>query len=312
MKKIVIALASFLVLLIGCTKEGPAGKDGITGTNGIDGKDGSKIYSGSASPASSIGIVGDFYIDLSNGLLYGPKLSSGWGSGFNIKGKDGTNGVNGTNGKDGTNGEDGTLILSGVGFPSLNTGKVGDFYIDKSSGVLYGPKASVWPSVGLELKGRDGNANVRSYVFSNPWNYYYTEEPKMGLFRFFFSGVFSISSFEAEYGLVLGYIESESGTLKLWSQIGTTHSNFFGSNFNSSFQLVNSDGLMTGAFVKIGKFLNSNSSSADWIDMDEVRNVTGIKRIKIIIIPQSALTVMGFKNQLLDMESIKLLANQFQ
>jgi hypothetical protein len=36
------------------------------------------IYSGQGTPASTIGVVGDYYIDDTHAILYGPKTASGW------------------------------------------------------------------------------------------------------------------------------------------------------------------------------------------------------------------------------------------
>jgi hypothetical protein len=47
-------------------------------------------------------------------------------------------------------------------------GSVGDFYLDRQNFVLYGPKLSAtdW-GAGLQLQGRDGNANVKSFIKEN-------------------------------------------------------------------------------------------------------------------------------------------------
>lgn len=76
---ITLGLLLFIALsFTNCSKTGPvgpAGKDGTNGVNGINGTDGSTIYSGQNAPTTSIGKNGDFYINLSNGMLYGPKTS---------------------------------------------------------------------------------------------------------------------------------------------------------------------------------------------------------------------------------------------
>ena len=51
---------------------GPIGPTGTTGATGI-GIPGTQILSGSGAPDPGLGAVGDFYLDTSNGLLYGPK-----------------------------------------------------------------------------------------------------------------------------------------------------------------------------------------------------------------------------------------------
>jgi len=110
------------------------------------------ILSGNAAPSDTIGHAGDFYINLSNTDLYGPKTdSAGWGDPIRLKGLSGTNG---------TNGIDGNTILSGNGAPTASLGKNGDFYIDKTNAHLYGPKANNNWGASINLKGDPGTANV--------------------------------------------------------------------------------------------------------------------------------------------------------
>lgn len=59
---------------------------GVTGPTGPYGTDGHRFYSGSGSPPSNVGVSGDFYIDLGNALLYGPKANGSWGGGLSIQG----------------------------------------------------------------------------------------------------------------------------------------------------------------------------------------------------------------------------------
>ncbi|MGB6455513.1 MAG: hypothetical protein WBH47_13625, partial [Streptosporangiaceae bacterium] len=66
----------------------------------------------------------------------------------------------------GQDGADGLTILSGSGPPASNIGVVGDFYIDTTADVLYGPAANafsclqkqcaVWPATGVSLVGPAG------------------------------------------------------------------------------------------------------------------------------------------------------------
>ena len=54
-------------------------------------------------------------------------------------------------------GQDGNTILNGSGAPNNSFGIDGDFYIDTTNGILYGPKHDRrWPSVGISLKGQVG------------------------------------------------------------------------------------------------------------------------------------------------------------
>ncbi|MCW9713436.1 collagen-like protein [Aliifodinibius salicampi] len=129
------------------------GEDGADGQDGADGEDGSQIYSGSGSPDASLGTTGDYYFDTANKDLYGPKTDSGWGTPTNLSGDDGQDG------------EDGSQIYAGTGTPDASLGVEGDYYLDKSSYELYGPKTNNGWGTPINLKGADGNANVTRYIF---------------------------------------------------------------------------------------------------------------------------------------------------
>jgi hypothetical protein len=64
----------------------------------------------------------------------------------------------------------GAELLSGAGAPANANGSDGDFYVDTTNGVLYGPKANgVWPVPGVALGGVQGAAsayNVASTVIT--------------------------------------------------------------------------------------------------------------------------------------------------
>ncbi|MDZ7682283.1 MAG: hypothetical protein U5J63_11380 [Fodinibius sp.] len=184
----------------------------LMGDDGQDGEDGSQIYSGNSAPGSSLGKVGDYYLDKSSYELYGPKTSSGWGTPISLRGSQGPAGPAGEDGSvmysgqgapgsdigsegdyylntntgemygpkdgngwgqpimvlmgdDGQDGEDGSQIYSGNSAPGSSLGKVGDYYLDKSSYELYGPKTSSGWGTPISLKGADGNANVTRYIF---------------------------------------------------------------------------------------------------------------------------------------------------
>jgi hypothetical protein len=75
---------------------GPKGDKGDQGDPGQNGKDGSQILSGTSVPASSAGNIGDYYWNTSNYTLYGPKTTSGWGTGIVLRGPKGDKGDPGT------------------------------------------------------------------------------------------------------------------------------------------------------------------------------------------------------------------------
>lgn len=151
--------------------DGAPGRNGVDGIDGIDGIDGRTILSGSGAPRTADGRDGDFYLNTTSYSLYGPKTAGVWPQGFSLKGADGSdgkngvdgsagapgiNGVDGLDGEDGTNGIDGNTLLSGFGTPSAQ-GRAGDFYLDRNTYELYGPRsANGWGAgVSLRPEGQD-------------------------------------------------------------------------------------------------------------------------------------------------------------
>jgi hypothetical protein len=61
------------------------------GVSGPQGPRGSQLLSGEGDPSPVIGLIGDHYIQTSNGKLFGPKTSSGWGEGVYIGANDPNN-----------------------------------------------------------------------------------------------------------------------------------------------------------------------------------------------------------------------------
>jgi len=129
---------------------GPQGPPGPQGPQGIPGKDGAVIHSGDGPPPESLGAVGDMYLDKTNAMLYGPKSSSGWGTPLNLRGEPGTAG---------------SRILSGTTNPTSDVGSIGDYYLNKTTGDLFGPKTASGWGTPINLKG---TANV---VASTPVDY---------------------------------------------------------------------------------------------------------------------------------------------
>ena len=68
------------------TDSGWGSSTSLKGADGQDGTAGSKILSGSTTPVSTLGVVGDFYFNTAAADLYGPKTASGWGTPVNLKG----------------------------------------------------------------------------------------------------------------------------------------------------------------------------------------------------------------------------------
>lgn len=160
-----ILLVVALCVFFGCKKE--IARQGMQGEQGIAGPAGSTVLSGNGGPEAVLGKVGDFYLDLTSSNFYGPKKADGWGTPFSMKGatgQTGATGATGANGTNGTNGTPGSKILNGTVTPPADLGAVGDYYLDKTSYNLYGPKTDTGWGVALPLKG---TANV---IYSG-WNY---------------------------------------------------------------------------------------------------------------------------------------------
>lgn len=121
---------------------GFTGLFGETGPTGPTGLDGSSVLSGNGAPDGSLGFTGDFYINKLNYSIYGPKLSGLWGSSTSLIGPTGPRG---------------NSILNGNGPPDNSIGINGDFYINKLTEDIYGPKSSgLWGS-STSLIGPDGS-----------------------------------------------------------------------------------------------------------------------------------------------------------
>src|ERR1700679_3549908 len=155
MKKIIylFLFAAFMMLAASCGKDGAVGPQGATGQQGAvgpagpagaNGQPGSVIYSGTTMPPAATGAVGDFSLNISTGLLYGPKTTTGWGMGFSLVGPAGATGATGLSGN---------TFLSGMGMPSATVGNVGDLYLDKVQYMLYGPKTATGWGPAVSLRG---------------------------------------------------------------------------------------------------------------------------------------------------------------
>jgi hypothetical protein len=80
--------------------EGATGATGADGADGVDGADGAVWWNGTGTPGSSLGVDGDFYLDLDNGDVYN-KISGLWTWVANIQGEQGPQGIQGEPGLDG-------------------------------------------------------------------------------------------------------------------------------------------------------------------------------------------------------------------
>ena len=162
--------------------QGPAGPTGQQGEQGIQGNQGI--------PGVSVNWRGSFDSHPTSGLNYAyyntiDKKSYIYnGSSWQIMAKDGTDGIIGVGiqstvnngdgtytffytdgtsfttanlkGDAGTSGSDGKTILSGTTLPLVAQGTIGDFYLNTTTNILYGPKSEVGWGTGVSLVGPVG------------------------------------------------------------------------------------------------------------------------------------------------------------
>ena len=105
---------------------GPAGPQGTAGAAGAAGK---TVLNGTVAPISTIGNVGDFYIETTNKRLYGPKTATGWPTTFTAligpTGPQGPIGLTGPVGAKGATGATGPQGPIGATGPKGATGATG-------------------------------------------------------------------------------------------------------------------------------------------------------------------------------------------
>jgi hypothetical protein len=131
---------------------GPQGPQGIQGVQGVQGIPGNTVLYGAGAPASGVGVDGNFYINTSTNFIYGPKTADAWPAGTSMVGPQGPQGIQGI---------PGNTVLYSAGPPASGTGVDGNFYIDTTAHVIYGPKAAgAWPA-GTSLVGPQGPQGVQ-------------------------------------------------------------------------------------------------------------------------------------------------------
>ena len=121
------------------------------------------ILSGSGVPASSIGIDGDFYIDIKNANLFGPKTKGAWKVAISLRARENKKlaaPVSGPAGAVGAKGATGDRGLSGATGPAGNTGAKGDTGLTGAAGLVgpAGASGAQGPSGATGAKG-DAGAN---------------------------------------------------------------------------------------------------------------------------------------------------------
>ena len=101
---------------------------------------GNSLLNGSSSPTSVIGNMGDYYIDNTEKMLYGPKSVLGWQKGTALVGQPGLKGAQGIQGVQGVQGVKGTPGATGLssGYKLIDANKnvIGDYDITTNKAIL--------------------------------------------------------------------------------------------------------------------------------------------------------------------------------
>ena len=117
----------------------------ILSTLGLQGPRGTVIHLGSGIPTSSVGVIGDYYIDEDSKNFYGPKLDTGWSEPDFVLG--------------------GNEVLVGSTIPSSLLGANGDIYIETTTNQVFTKVGGTWGN-GQPLV----NPSNFSYVFEQQAN----------------------------------------------------------------------------------------------------------------------------------------------
>ncbi|HWZ05009.1 MAG TPA: hypothetical protein VNX40_15435 [Mucilaginibacter sp.] len=211
------------------------------------------LYGGTTVPAASYGAVGAYYLDLTNGTIYGPKTATGWGSGLSLKGNTGATGA------PGAKGASGSKIYAGSIAPPATTGIIGDYYLDKKLDLLYGPKTASGWGVPVALRGPAGpagptgpvgpagtNPNVYTDVFTLQgsdwlWNSQYVYETSPGSYTEYFTRYYvrpnaKINADVLNNGMVLVYFTpSPINNPNQWEPLPYQFDSSFGYTYNYVF-----------------------------------------------------------------------------
>lgn len=96
---------------------GPQGPTGPQGQQGTAGTNGTTVLNGTTAPASTLGTLGDFYLNTAGHTLYGPKTASGWGNPTSLVGPQGPQGTQGSQGAQGPAGASPVVSVTTQDYP---------------------------------------------------------------------------------------------------------------------------------------------------------------------------------------------------
>ncbi len=137
---------------------GPAGPQGPIGLTGLAGPQGTPGPQGPPGAMGPMGLMGPQGAPGAQGLpgpqgALGPQGLPGPQGVAGLPGPQGAQGIPGTNGRDGLPGQPGKTLLSGATDPSPATGTDGDFYLNTTAYLMFGPRTAAGWGAGASLIG---------------------------------------------------------------------------------------------------------------------------------------------------------------
>ncbi len=222
-----------LVAIITSCKKDDTTRPAVTANNG--GVKGAKVYSGTTDPSDTLGTIGDFYINLSTDLLFGPKTVSGWGTSVSLSQVGSFTGTE--NGA--TNGQ----LYNGSGPPSSTLGTVGDFYLDTVAYMLYGPKTAAGWGTPIAVQRPGTNTDVKTDLFTVTnanwlWNSQYVFETSSSSYTEYFTRYYvrvnnTVTQDVLNNGMVLVYMQpSPVNNPNQWAPLPYQFASSFGYTYN--------------------------------------------------------------------------------
>ena len=136
-------------------QQGPVGATGATGATGAAGVDGRTVLSGSGVPSVGVGANGDFFIDTTSWVIYGPKTAGAWPGGASLVGPAGATGPQGLQGQAGPAGPQGIQGEVGPAGPAGAQGLQGEAGPQGPTGAT-GPQGPAGPAGATGPTGPQG------------------------------------------------------------------------------------------------------------------------------------------------------------
>lgn len=165
------ALLAGALALADCGGGGSGASVGTTTAGGAvivasNGQMARSFVGGAGLPDASLGVDGDYFLNVDAGRLFGPKAGGVWpAASLSLAGPVGPAGATGATGATGAVGPvgpggssgSGPGLYSGTTLPGSTLGRDGDFYLNFTDRQIVGPKAGgVWPSMGISVVGAAG------------------------------------------------------------------------------------------------------------------------------------------------------------